>query len=174
LLKPKQNNFPDGWLRVRKGGCFGLNLLRIGWRGAQPPNALFSKGAKFYANPGSAGKELAALSKAHPDKTYTLFAAQMPTRGNGGQIAKSWGDGQVNIMKMTGKLNLDMNRRADYNFSTWFPTPDGRGYWEYMNRHWKTVDPKDPPAVKHQPELPDLGKEFLTVYGVVEKQPFPK
>jgi hypothetical protein len=43
-----------------------------------------------------------------------------------------------------------------------------------MNHHWKTFDPKDLPAVKHRQELPDLGKEFLTVYGVVEKQDFTK
>jgi hypothetical protein len=41
-----------------------------------------------------------------------------------------------------------------------------------MNHNWETIDPKDPPAVKHKTELPRLGKEFLTLYGVVEKKPF--
>ena len=43
-----------------------------------------------------------------------------------------------------------------------------------MNHERKNFDQKDPPAVMHRPELPGLGKEFLTVYGVVEKQPFTK
>jgi hypothetical protein len=117
---------------------------------------------------------LAALTSARPEKTYVLFSAQLPTKGNGEQIAQSLGDGPINLLRMTGKLNLDMNRIMDFNFSTWLPTEAGKGYWEYMNHHWKTFDPKDLPAVKHRQELPDLGKEFLTVYGVVEKQDFTK
>ncbi len=77
-------------------------------------------------------------------------------------------------MKMTGKLNLDLSRMVDFNFSTWFPTKVGKGYWEYMNHNWDIFDPKDLPAVKHRLELPSLGKEFLTIYGVVEKQRFSK
>jgi hypothetical protein len=173
-LKPKENNFPSGWLDVLRDGCKALSLFRIGWRGIRPINPLFLKGSQFFARQGSAEAQLAALSKAHPDKTFALFAAQLPTKGNGPQIAQSLGDGELDLLRMTGKLNLDLNRRADFNFATWFPTPTGKGYWEYMNHHWMTFDPKDLPAVKHRQDLPDLGREFLTVYGVVEKHPFTK
>jgi hypothetical protein len=174
LLKPKENSFPSGWLDVLRDGCKALSLFRIGWRGIRPINPLFLKGSQFFTRQSSAEAQLAALSKAQPDKSFALFAAQLPTKGNGAQIAQSLGDGELDLLRMTGKLNLDLNRRADFNFATWFPTPVGKGYWEYMNHHWMTFDPKDLPAVKHRQDLPDLGREFLTVYGVVEKHPFTK
>jgi hypothetical protein len=54
---------------------------------------------------------------------------------------------------------------ADYNFATWMP----KGYWEYMSRFLSFDNPKKPPEVIHAPQLPDMGREYITIYGVTKE-----
>jgi uncharacterized protein RhaS with RHS repeats len=169
LLDPKGNNFPEDWASVAKNGCVGVNLLRCGWNGLpKPRNAFFLPGAVYYTRRPTAEAKLQELAKANPDKKYLLIAAQLPTTGNGQKIANALGD--VAITVKTSGLQLDLSRMEDFNFSTWFPA----GYWEYMNHHWNTIDPNDCPVLKHKEDLPDMGKTFLTLYGVVEQRPWKK
>jgi hypothetical protein len=175
LLNPKENNFPDAWTLVLHNGCVGLNQLRIGWGGlpTRPRNALFYSDAQFSANSSVAEGVLKTLQKNNPKNSYLFVAAQLPTRGNGAQIANRLGDKIVNL-QAAGNLNLDLNRKEAFNFATWFPAGNAGGYWEYMNHGLDYDDPKDPPAVKHNVKLPDLGDEYLTLYGVVQQRPWKK
>ena len=169
LLDPKGNNFPEDWVSIAKNGCVGVNLLRVGWNGLpQPRNSLFLPDAVYFARRQTAEAEMETLAKANPGKKYLLIAAQIPTRGNGNKIANALGDTAITL-KSSG-LHLDLARMADFNFSTWFPS----GYWEYMNHHWNSIDPNDCPVLKHKKDLPELGDEFLTLYGVVEQRPWKK
>jgi hypothetical protein len=170
LLDPKGNRFPKDWVSVAKDGCKGINLLRCGWNGLRetPRNAFYLPDAEYYTTRSLAEARLKQLSKDHPNRKYLLIAAQLPTIQDGQKIAKALGTSKITI-KSPG-LRLDHDRMGDFNFATWFPA----GYWEYMNHHWNTFDPKDLPALKHQKCLPDLGKKFLTLYGVVQQRPWKK
>jgi hypothetical protein len=164
LLDPAGNKLPSNWIDVVKDGCIGLNLVRLGWAGlpTQPKNGLFLRDAVFYTNLETAKAKQDELNKANPDKKYCLYAAQLPTRGNGASIAKKLGDGPLTTKN---NFNLDMTKFGDFNFATWFST-DGGGYWEFMNHNWKEFSAPFP-AVIHNENLPNLGDSFLTLYGVV-------
>ncbi len=175
LLNPPHGGIPDVWLRVLERGCVGLNLLRIGTTGVPGPmkNALFLKGASLYSGQAAAEAGRASLSAANPGAKYALFAAQIPTaEANGSRIQRAL-DAQFGKNAFTVKdipprlLHLDLSRMADFNFATAMP----KGYWEYMNRGVTFDNPKKPPAVIHGMQLPDLGKEYITIYGVTKKQP---
>lgn len=96
--------------------------------------------------------------------------------GNPDAIIKKLGPGPIDIF---GKNANDLYLVAgnnEFNYSTWFPTGDHDGYWEYMNHKWDVPDDFKPgscPVVKHVIELPNLGKKYITLYGVIERRPFP-
>jgi hypothetical protein len=182
LLKPPHNVLPDTWLKVLQRGCVGLNMLRIGvtqvptrMRGAFQ-NALFLDDTSLYANEAAAAAAVARLSATNPGTKYVLFAAQMPTaQANSskikGGIASRFGNKPFTVNDVPWRLlNLDKDRITGFNFATRMP----KGYWEYLNHDLTFNDPKKLPAVVHATELPDMGKEYITVYGVTKQRTPPQ
>ena len=102
------------------------------------------------------------------------FAVQYTNTGQWGANCEEFGRWPDRRYENDGEAQSRPEPNGGLQLLDWFPTKVGKGYWEYMNHNWDIFDPKDLPAVKHRLELPSLGKEFLTIYGVVEKQRFSK
>lgn len=103
---------------------------------------------------------------------------QIPVDGNPSRITQNLGHSAIDIRSNTTfNKAVDLKRLGNFNFSTWFSTSAGKGYWEYMNHRWSEeadFQPGDCPRIEHQPELPKLKGNFLTLYGVVPVTPFQK
>jgi hypothetical protein len=64
-------------------------------------------------------------------------------------------------------------RYGQFNVATWFDAKSG-GYWEYMDHEFasKPPSPDNPVIVKHIINLPELGADWITIYGVTHRRHF--
>jgi RHS repeat-associated protein len=164
ILEPSQKGFPPNWTGTAEKGCIGLATLRIGWGAGRPPiTPLSYPGAEFYVDYDTALARLKELNGKNDGKHWLLIAVQVPVRGDPDKVIKKFGTGKLTLYQVP--IDLDKLQDADYNWATWFG-----GYWEYMNTHWQTIDPKKLPKVIHSKKLPNMGRHCLQLYMIVEQR----
>jgi hypothetical protein len=179
LLKTAENKFPDGWEKVARRGCIGLNMLRIGWGDLSGPpyTPLAYPDAEYYASRGAAEARLRQLQGSRTGKEWLFVAAQMPLRVPSQGLVKKFGENKVGLSTVI--QNVSNAHASDYNFATWFPGPGGSGYWEFMNHASVEFDPENAPCVYHRSDLPKTlagtkAENVITLYGVVSRRPWKK
>ena len=179
LLRTKENKYPAGWEKLARRGCIGLNMLRIGWadRGHSLWSPFLYPDAEYYADRGAAEARLRQLQGDKSGKEWLFVAAQMPLSVPTKGLVKDCGSRRVSIPAVLRRVS-DENQ-SHYNFATFFPSPGGSGYWEFMNHESATFDPADPPCVYHRSDLPKSlsgvkAENVITLYGVVSKEPWKK
>ena len=101
LLGAVANNLPEGWEKVARRGCIGLNMLRIGWGDlAGPPLAPFLyRDAEYYTDRGTAEARLRQLQGSQPGKEWLLDAAQVPLKVPAQGLVNKFGENKVDIAR---------------------------------------------------------------------------
>jgi hypothetical protein len=162
---------PDGWKDNVRNGCIGLNRVRLGL--PDNPFQVFQRMSATYASEDSARSDLAGRMRDDPNGVYQLIAIQVPVPSNRVKtdFINRIGGRAIDIRNDIRGV-IDFNKAGEFNFATWFPTPDKGGFWEWMTHHFKDGIPagcQDPPKVRHSEtllqNLPGVNAT-LTLFGV--------